>query len=133
MDLKLIVATLAIAAVPVCAQAQQSSTAKLKADAQNVVNIITGDKAKTQTYCQIADLIYQLVETTEEGKTDELLQKITVLVASLPEYAALVRDLQDTDINPKTQDGQEIGSILIALDKLCEGQQARWDSVEAAL
>ncbi len=67
MDLKLIVATLAIAAVPVCAQAQQSSTAKSKADAQDVVNIIAGDKAKTQTYCQIADLIYELVETTEQG------------------------------------------------------------------
>jgi hypothetical protein len=39
--------------VPVCAQAQQPSGAKLKADAQNVVKIISGDKAKTQTYCQI--------------------------------------------------------------------------------
>jgi len=47
MDLKLIVTMLAIAAVPVCAQAQQSSTAKLKADAQNVMKIISGDKAKT--------------------------------------------------------------------------------------
>ena len=62
MNLKLIIAMLAIAAVPVCAQAQQPSGAKLKADAQNVANIITGDKAKTQTYCQIADLIYELVE-----------------------------------------------------------------------
>ena len=53
-------------------------------------------------------------------------------MASLPEYAALVRDLQDTDIDPKSQDAQEIGSILIALDKLCEGQQTRSDSVEAA-
>jgi hypothetical protein len=25
------------------------------------------------------------------------------------------------DIDPKSQDAQEIGSILIALDKLCEG------------
>jgi hypothetical protein len=91
-----------------------------------------GNKAKTQTYC-IADLIYELVETTEEGKTDEVLQKITVLVASLPEDSALVRDLQDTDINPKSQDGQEIGSILIALDKLCEGQQTRSESVVAAV
>jgi DNA repair ATPase RecN len=120
MDLKLIVAMLAIAAVPVCAQAQQSSTAKLKADAQNVMKIISGDKAKTQTYCQIADLIDQLEETTEQEKADELSQKITVLVASLPEYAALVRDLHDTDIDPKSQDGQEIGSALTALDKLCE-------------
>jgi DNA repair ATPase RecN len=120
MDLKLIVAMLAIAAVPVCAQAQQSSTAKLKADAQNVIKIISGDKAKTRTYCQIADLIDQLEETTQQEKADELSQKITVLVASLPEYAALVRDLHDTDIDPKSQDGQEIGSALTALDKLCE-------------
>ncbi len=49
MNLKLSVAILAIAAVPVCAPAQQSSTAKLKADARNVVKIISGDKAKTQT------------------------------------------------------------------------------------
>jgi DNA repair ATPase RecN len=120
MDLKLIVAMLAIAAVPVCSQAQQSSTAKLNADAQNVIKIITGDKAKTQTYCQIADLIDQREETAEQEKVDELSQKITVLVASLPEYAALVRDLQDTDIDPKSQDAHEIGSTLTALDKLCE-------------
>jgi hypothetical protein len=120
MDLKLIVAMLAIAAVPVCAQAQQSSTAKLNADAQNVIKIITGDKAKTQTYCQIADLIDQREETAEQEKADELSQKITVLVASLPEYDALVRDLQDTDIDPKSQDAHEIGSTLTALDKLCE-------------
>jgi DNA repair ATPase RecN len=120
MDLKLIVAMLAIAAVPVCAQAQQSSTAKLKADAQNVVKIITGDKAKTQTYCQIADLVDQVEKTTEEGKTNELLRKITVLMASMPEYAALVRDFQDSDVDPKSQDAQEIGSSLDALDKLCE-------------
>ncbi len=120
MDLKLIVALLAIAAVPVCAQAQQSSTVKLKADAQNVVKIVTGDKAKTETYCQIADLIDQREETAEQEKADELSQKITVLLASMPEYAALIRDLHDTDIDPKSQDGQEISSSLTALDKLCE-------------
>ena len=53
MNLKLIVAILAIAVVSVCAQAQQPSGAKLKADAQNVVKIISGDKAKIQTYCQM--------------------------------------------------------------------------------
>ena len=74
----------------------------LRLDARElVVKIITGDKAKTQTYCQIADLIDQLAETTVEGKTDELLQKITVLVASLPEYATLVRDLQGTRHQPE--------------------------------
>ena len=40
MNLKLIVAILVIAAVPVCAQAQAPSAAKVtKADAQKVVNL----------------------------------------------------------------------------------------------
>ncbi len=43
MNLKLIVAILAIAVVSVCAQAQQPSGAKVKADVQNVVKIISGD------------------------------------------------------------------------------------------
>jgi hypothetical protein len=47
MNLKLIVAILVIAAVPVFAQAQPPSTAKVtKADAQKVIKIISGDKAK---------------------------------------------------------------------------------------
>jgi len=120
--MKLIIAILAIATAPVCAQAQQSSTAKLKADAQNVVKIISGDKGKTQTYCQITHLSDQLDETEEKEKAEELSQKITVLAGTLgPEYVALVHSLQDADIDPKSQDAQEIGSILIALDKLCEG------------
>ena len=44
MNLKLIIATLAIAGVSVCAQAQQPSGAKVKTDVQNVVKIISGDK-----------------------------------------------------------------------------------------
>ena len=50
----LIVGILIISTMPLCAQAQQPDAAKLKADAQKVVSIISGDKAKTQTYCQIA-------------------------------------------------------------------------------
>ena len=103
MNLKLTVAILAIAVVPVCAQAQQSSTAKLKADAQNVVKIITGDKAKTQTYCQIADLIDQREETAEQEKANELSQKITVLVASLPEYADWEKAMSDEDLKAELE------------------------------
>jgi DNA repair ATPase RecN len=122
MNTKLIVAILTLAAVPVCAQAQLSSTAKLKADAQNVVKIISSDKGKTQTYCQINSLSDQLNETAEKEKADELSQKITVLAGTLgPEYVALVDSLEDTDIDPKSPDAQDIGSMLIALDKLCEG------------
>jgi hypothetical protein len=66
MNLKLTVAILAIAVVPVCAQAQQPSGAKLKADAQNVIKIISGDKAKTQTYCQIDELSDQVTQAVQK-------------------------------------------------------------------
>jgi hypothetical protein len=52
----LTVAILVMSMVPLHARAQQPGTAKLKADAQKVVSIIKGDKAKTQTYCQILNL-----------------------------------------------------------------------------
>ena len=117
MNLKLIVAILVIAAVPVCAQAQAPSAAKVtKADAQKVLNIISGDKTKTQTYCDIIKL--GDIEEADEKKADELYQKMDELAKKLgPEYVALMDGLQD--INPNSQVGQEIGSVLSALDKLC--------------
>jgi hypothetical protein len=55
MNPKSIVAILVIDAVPVCAQAQSPSAAKVtKEDAQKIINIISGDKAKTRIYCDIA-------------------------------------------------------------------------------
>jgi hypothetical protein len=114
-----IVAIFVIAAVPVFAQAQQSSIAQLKEDARNVVNVISSDKAKTKTYCQMVDLSDQADQATEEEKAHELAQKATELGETLgPEYAALLRSLDETDMDQKSQD--EIGAILIALDKLCE-------------
>ena len=56
MNLRLIVAILAISTVPIYSQAQTAGTAKLKAEAQNVVKIISSDKRKAQIYCQIAEL-----------------------------------------------------------------------------
>jgi outer membrane lipoprotein-sorting protein len=79
MNLKLIVAISAIAIVSVCAQAQQPSGAKLKADAQNVVKIISGDKAKTQTYCQIdelSDQVTQAAQKKDNRKVEELSRKM---------------------------------------------------------
>jgi len=56
MNRLLIVAILTICMAPLYAGAQQPDAAKLKADAQKVVSIIKGDKAKTQTYCRILEL-----------------------------------------------------------------------------
>ena len=121
MDLKLIVAILAIAFVSVCAQAQQPSGAKVKTDVQNVVKIISGDKAKTQTYCQIdelSDQVTQAAQKKDDKKVEELSRKIDELEGRLgPEYLALAKELEEVD--PNSQDGQEISSAIDALDRLC--------------
>jgi hypothetical protein len=55
-----VLAILAMCTMPVHAQGQQPDTAKLKADAENMVKIINGDKLKIQTYCEILDLLDQI-------------------------------------------------------------------------
>jgi len=122
MNPKLIVAFFVIAAVPVYAQAQKPSTAKVTtADVQKVVTLISGDKAKTQTYCDIGKLNEQIEEADEKKdikKTEELSQQIDALGKKLgPEYAALMDKLQQVD--PDSEDGKKIGLMFEPLDKLC--------------
>jgi hypothetical protein len=122
MHPKLIVAILVIAAVPVCAQAQKLSTVT-KADARKVINIISGDKAKTRIYCDIAKLGAQIEQADQKNgakKTDELYRQMDELGTKLgPEYVTLMDGLQEMD--PNSPDGQEINSMLERLDKLCAG------------
>jgi hypothetical protein len=47
------------------AQAQQPDAAKLKMDAQKVVSNIRGDKARSQTYCQLDSLSEQIDQATQ--------------------------------------------------------------------
>jgi len=122
MNPKLIVAIFVIAAVPVYAQAQKPSTAKVTtADVQKVVTLISGDKAKTQTYCDIGKLNEQIEEANEKQdikKTEELSQQIDALGKKLgPEYAALMDGLQEVD--PESEEGKKIGLMFEPLDRLC--------------
>jgi hypothetical protein len=122
MNLKLIVAILLIVALPLCAQAQKPSAAKVTtADVQKVVKIISGDKAKTQTYCDLGKLNERIEEADEKKdikKTEELSQQIDALGKKLgPEYAALMDGLQEVD--PESEDGKKIGLMFEPLDKLC--------------
>jgi hypothetical protein len=122
MQLILIVAILVTAAVPMCAQAQPPSIAKAtKADAQKV-KMIRGDKDKTQTYCDILNLgeIEHAEQNKDVKKIDELNQKRDELTIKLGrEFIVLIDELQDID--PESEDGQEIGSMLEAVDQLCAG------------
>jgi DNA repair ATPase RecN len=121
MNLMRIVTILAIAAVPVYAQGQRPNVEKLKADAQNVFKIISGDKLKIRTYCEIADLSEQLNQVSRKQdtkKVEELTQNIDELETKLgPEYPALLDGLWNIDAT--SQDAQEIGSILNKLDEFC--------------
>ena len=78
MNLKLTVAILVIAAAPVCAQAQAPSAAKVtKADAQNVIKIIRGDKAKTQIYCDIGKLGEEIAQAEQKKDTKKIRRAVS--------------------------------------------------------
>jgi len=107
--------------VPLHAQRQQQNIAKLKADAQKVVSIISGDKAKTQTYCEARDIANQIVQAghqKDNGKAEELADKLTEQQMNLgSEYLALMESLRNANLTPK--DGQEIESTFDVLDESC--------------
>src|ERR1700720_1545020 len=103
MNRVLIVGILVISTMPLHAQGQQPDAAKLKADAQKVVSIIKSDKAKTQTYCQIANLgeqMDQAVHEKDKKKFEELAQRINEGEKQLgPEYLELIDAVKDVDQN----------------------------------
>jgi hypothetical protein len=119
---RLLIAGILISAMPLSAQGQQPDPAKLKADAQKVVSIISSDKAKTQTYCQlgiVGEQMNQALQAKDKKKFEELVQKLGELEKNLgPEYRGLFESLGKVNLTPK--DGQEIVSMFDTLDKSCE-------------
>ncbi len=111
-------ATLLMFAVPLYAQDQQPNIAKLKADAEKVVRIISADKAKSKIYCQIADLGNEIDQEKDSKKAQVLFRKMNELQKQLgPEYIAVLGDSQDVD--PDSKDGQDIISTFDELDEAC--------------
>jgi hypothetical protein len=116
----LIVAILIISTAPLYAQRQQQNVAKLKADARNAVGIIGGDKAKTQTFCQILDLgrqLNQAVGDKDQKKAKALRQEISHLQKQPPEFLVLDNIVKRVDLN--SPNGQEIASIIQSLNESC--------------
>jgi hypothetical protein len=113
-----IVGILVISTMPLFALAARPDLAKLKAEAQNVVSIIKGDKAKTDVYCQINDLGEQ-IDGADQKKAEALSQQVIELEKKLgPEYSVLVNDLKNVD--PNSPEGRDIDSILAPLDDSCD-------------
>ena len=135
MNFKMIVVVLGIAVVPVCVQAQAPNPPKASKAAKPAkaapaapvttvaaaVKTISGDMAKTQTYCDIGKLGSQIEDAKQKkdmNKIDELNKKMDEMTTKLgPEYVALLTRLEEID--PDSQEALEIGSALETLDKLC--------------
>ncbi|MGA9516930.1 MAG: hypothetical protein WBV51_25685 [Pseudolabrys sp.] len=135
MNFKKIVVVLGIAVVPVCVQAQAPNPPKASKAAKPAkaapaapvttvaaaVKTISGEMAKTQTYCDIGKLGSQIEDAEQKkdmNKIDELNKKMDEMTTKLgPEYVALLTRLEEID--PDSQEALEIGSALETLDKLC--------------
>jgi len=117
----LIVGISIISTVPLYAQRQQQNVAKLKADAKKVVSIISGDKAKTQSYCEARDIASQIIQAGQQkdnANLEELADKLTEQQKNLgSEYLALMESLRNASLTSK--DGQEIESLFDELDESC--------------
>ena len=126
MKLKLVAAISALA-IPALAHAQQGGPQPnvpkptTKEDAQNVVQIITGDKVKTQAYCDLAKLLDQIQVAKEKNDSNTiqaLRKEVDPLVAKLgPEYPKMIEGLVQVDLT--SSEGKELLSILSELDKSC--------------
>jgi hypothetical protein len=97
---------------------------KVEGGCTKVVSVISGDKAKTQAYCQIAKISQQVDQTAREKdrkKAEELVQKINELEKQLgPEYLALVDALfNNNNMDLNSEDFEEIVSMFDRFDEAC--------------
>ena len=126
MKLKLVAAVFALAAIPALAHAQQSGPQPnvpkpTKADAQNVVQIITSNKVKTQAYCDLGKLFDQIQVAKEKNDSNTIQalgKQLLPLVDKLgPEYVKVITGMEQVDLT--SSEGEELLSILSELDKRC--------------
>ena len=112
-------------AIPALAHAQQGGQPKVpkptKADAQNVVQIITSDEVKKQAYCGLTKLegqVRALQQGTDPKTVETLTKQAEALIDKLgPEYFKLMDGLERVD--PKSSEAKEFMSILSELDESC--------------
>ena len=109
-----LVAAISALAIPALAHAQQSGAQPnaprpTKADPQNVVQLITSDKVKTQAYCDLTKLEGQVkaVQQNTDTKTVETLTKqANALIDKLgPEYFKLMDGLEQ--VGPRSSETKE--------------------------
>jgi hypothetical protein len=126
MNLKLFVALFMIAAAPAFAQGQTGgASAKApkptKADIQKVVKSISGDKAKTKLYCDLAKLNDEIAAADEKKdtkKVEALSEQIEAAEDKLgADYVKMINGLEQVD--PDSKEGKDLYAALEPLEDLC--------------
>jgi len=126
MKLKLVLALSALASMPAFGQSQQggkppTAPTPTLAQVQKVVQIIRGDKVKTEQYCDIEKLVWQIAEAEQKQDTkrvEELTKQVDDLGEKIgPEYVAMMDGLSQIDEN--STESKQIEAALASLEKLC--------------
>src|SRR6476660_9634515 len=127
MKLNLLMAVATFAAAPAIAFAQKDAPADhaakpTLADAQNVVQTISNDKAKLQAYCELGKLEDQMEKAEEANDTktvEALFAKSDALAQQIgSEYLRIVDGLEEVD--PKSAEGQKFAAVFNALHDKCK-------------
>jgi hypothetical protein len=124
MNLKLLMAVAISATAPTAVFAQKDERAPKPtlADAQNVVQTISNDKAKLKAYCELGKLQDQMAkaEDAHDTKTvDALVAKSDALGQQIgPEYLKLLEGFQQVD--PKSAEGEKFTAAFNALHDKCK-------------
>jgi hypothetical protein len=131
MNLKLVVAISVLTVMPTFGQTDRPPAKPSRADVQRVVQTISSDIAKLQTYCDLDKLHQQIADASKDTKTFEktftdLGPKADALVEKLgPDYTMLIDGLDHADEN--SGEGKdiaasfdEITAAFQSLDKLCK-------------
>jgi hypothetical protein len=138
MALKRVAAVFAFVAIPVLAYGQQGGPPQnvpkpTKAEVQKVVQIISSDQTKLQSYCDLKKLYDQIgaaYRKNDNTTADALGKQADALANKLgPEYSKMMDGLAQVDQN--SSEGKGYASIIAGLDKLCTGP-ARAQSVQPA-
>ena len=91
------------------------------ADAQKVVEMISNDTRKLQTYCEIGKLEDEMANAEEAKDTkavEALVSKAEALAQQMgPEYMKLVEGLELID--PRSTESEKLAAVLSALDDKC--------------
>jgi len=126
-NMKLVVAISFLSVMPAFGQAPMDRpSAKVpkptKADVQKVVQSISGDKIKMQTYCDLSKLNQQMAQADQKKDTKTLQtlgQKADALTQKLgPDYLKLMDGLDQVDEN--SSDGKEFAATFGSLAKQCK-------------